>query len=208
MYSVYDVKETIRVPPSELGGSMKKKIIRIAREEYEGILDEDLGLVLSIIEIDHIEDGKVVPGDGSVYYPADIKMLVYKPRVHEVVNGMVSQIAEFGCFVRIGPMDGLVHVSQIMDDYINYNPKIPDFSGKETAKKLGMNDEVLSRIVSVSLKGSLTNSKIGLTMRQIGLGKTDWKKIEEKEKAKKNTVKNTVKKPEQKKEVKEKKVKK
>jgi DNA-directed RNA polymerase subunit E' len=185
MYYLYNISETIRVPPSELGNNMKKKIVKISREEYEGMLDEDMGLVLSVTGVDDIENGKIVPGDGAVYYPAKIKMLVYKPEVHEVIEGFVTQVAEFGIFVRMGPMDGLVHVSQIMDDYINYDPKLPGFSGKETAKKITLNDSVISRIVTVSLRGGVTNSKIGMTMRQLGLGRPEWKRIDEKEKAKK-----------------------
>ena len=199
MYAIYDITETIRVPPSELGTSMKKKIINIASEEYEGMLDEDLGLVLSIVGVDNIESGRVVPGDGAVYYPSNIKMLVYKPNVQEVVEGFVTQIAEFGAFVRIGPMDGLVHVSQIMDDYINYDPKLPGFGGKESAKKITLNDVVLSRIVTVSLKGSVTNSKIGMTMRQLGLGRAEWKKRDAKEKKEKKTTAKKVTKKEKKK---------
>jgi DNA-directed RNA polymerase subunit E' len=72
-----------------------------------------------------------------------------------------------------------------MDDFINYDPKVPNFTGKETGKKLGINDEIKARIVTVSLKGNIANSKIGLTMRQEGLGKDNWKQLEEKQKKKK-----------------------
>ena len=41
----------------------------------------------------------------------------------EIIDGEVIEIAEFGAFVRIGPMDGLVHVSQVTDDYIGYDAK-------------------------------------------------------------------------------------
>lgn len=183
MYSVYNVTETIRVPPSELGGNMKKKIVKIAREEYEGMLDEDMGIVLAVMGVENVENGKIVPGDGAIYYPAEIKMLIYKPVPQEVIDGFVTQIAEFGAFTRIGPMDGLVHVSQIMDDYISYDAKLPGFGGKDTTKKLTLNDNVMARIVTVSLKGNVAGSKIGLTMRQLGLGRPEWKKIDEKTKS-------------------------
>jgi len=126
-----------------------------------------------------------VPGDGSVYYNTNIKMLVYKPEMHEVVEGVVSEVTEFGAFVKTGPLEGLIHVSQIMDDYINYDAKLPGFSGKDTAKRLTVKDVVLARIVTVSLKGTISSSKVGLTMRQPGLGKADWSKIDEKEKGSK-----------------------
>ncbi len=185
MYLIYSIQDTIRVPPNKLGGNLKKTILKLVQTEYEGLLDEDLGVVVSVMEIENIGEGKVVPGDGAIYYNIDAKMLIYKPEIQEVVEGFVSEITEFGAFVRIGPIDGLVHVSQIMDDYINYDSKMPGFTGKESNKKLKLNDQVIARIVTASLKGSISSSKIGLTMRQIGLGKPEWKKIDEKLKAKK-----------------------
>ncbi|MFH1224740.1 MAG: DNA-directed RNA polymerase [Candidatus Diapherotrites archaeon] len=182
MYTIYSVNDTVRVPPAELGGDLKKTILKIAQGDYEGMLDDDMGVVVSVIGIENVGEGRVVPGDAGVYYSAEIKMLLYKPRMHEVVEGTVSEVTEFGAFVRTGPVEGLVHVSQIMDDYINYDPKLPGFVGKETSKKLQLNDNVLARVVTISLKGSIASSKIGLTMRQLGLGKEEWQKIDEKTK--------------------------
>ncbi|AJF60390.1 MAG: DNA-directed RNA polymerase [Candidatus Diapherotrites archaeon] len=185
MFRLYSIKDTVRVPPSKLGENLKATILKSIQEEYEGLLDEDLGIVVAVTEIESVGEGKIVPGDGAVYYDADIKMLIYKPEMHEVVEGVVSEITEFGAFVKIGAIEGLVHVSQIMDDYINYDAKAPCFVGKESLKKLQVNDTVLARIVTISLKGNISSSKIGLTMRQEGLGKKDWKKIDEKAKKKK-----------------------
>ncbi|MEK6942296.1 MAG: DNA-directed RNA polymerase, partial [archaeon] len=106
----------------------------------------------------------------------------YKPELHEVVEGVVSEVTEFGAFVKTGPVEALVHVSQIMDDYINYDAKGKTFIGKESKKKLSLNDVVLARIITVSLKGTVSNSKIGLTMRQLGLGKKEWKDSDKKAK--------------------------
>ncbi len=176
MYSMYTITDTIRVPPAEFGSDLKKSALKLAQKEYEGLLDEDLGLVVAVPEIEDIGEGRVVPGDGAAYYTAAIKMLVYKPEVHEVVDGYVTEVTEFGAFVRIGPIEGLVHVSQIMDDYINYDAKLPGFVGKESGRKLLKGENVMARIVTVSLKGSISASKIGLTMRQDGLGKEEWVK--------------------------------
>lgn len=189
MYYVYEIQDTIRFPPNFLGGNLKRTILKLVQEEYEGLLDEDLGVVISVVDVEDVGEGKVVPGDGAVYYDVTIKMVLYKPEVQELVTGVVSEITEFGAFVRTGPIEGLIHVSQIMDDYINYDPKLPGFTGKESNKKLQLNDNVLARIVTVSLKDSISSSKIGLTMRQVGLGKEEWRKIDEKIEAKKETKK-------------------
>jgi DNA-directed RNA polymerase subunit E' len=117
-------------------------------------------------------------------------MLTYKPTLQEVVRGTITEVTEFGAFVRIGPIEGLIHVSQIMDDFINYDSKLPGFLGKKTDKKLIPEDNVLARLVTISLRGDTSNSKIGLTMRQPFLGKEDWGRIDEKgEKNKKNAKK-------------------
>ncbi|MFA4855755.1 MAG: DNA-directed RNA polymerase [archaeon] len=181
MYSVVKVREKVRVPPKLLGGKLEDSILEIVQEGYEGLVDDEVGLVIAITKAENIGEGKVVLGDGAAYYEADIEMLVYKPLMHEVVEGNISEVTEFGAFVRISPIEGLIHVSQIMDDFINYDAKLPGFVGKKTGRKLTVEDEVIARIVTISLKGNIQNSKIGLTMRQPFLGKEGWDKKDEKE---------------------------
>ncbi|MDP6670784.1 MAG: DNA-directed RNA polymerase [archaeon] len=176
MYTLVKVKEKVRVPPKEFGGKLDETIRKIVQEEYEGIVDEDLGLVIAVTKVGDVGEGKVVLGDGAAYYRATLELLMYKPLMHEVVEGAVTEVIEFGAFVRISPIEGLVHVSQIMDDYINYDAKLPGFIGKNTNRRLTVDDEVLARIVTISLKGNIQNSKIGLTMRQPFLGKESWLK--------------------------------
>ena len=188
MFSVYNINDTVRVPPKLLGGKLKNSVLKILQEEYEGLLDEDIGIVIAVFEVQNVGEGKIVPGDGSVYYATNAKMLVYKPELQEVVEGNVSEITEFGAFVKTGPIEALVHVSQVMDDFINFDSKNQIFVGKDSGKKLAINDIIFARIVTISLKGSVSNSKIGLTRRQIGLGKKEWKEIDKKSKEKKDKL--------------------
>jgi len=174
MYTICTIKDIIRVPPKEFGKKIKDSVLKIAQEEYEGIVDESIGVIIAAFEVLKVGDGKIIPGDGAAYYETEFKALTYKPEIQEVVEGAVTEITEFGAFVRTGPIEGLVHVSQIMDDYINYDAKAPAFVGKESGKKLEMDDTVFARVATASLKGTIPNSKIGLTMRQIGLGKREW----------------------------------
>ena len=122
-----------------------------------------------------IGEGVVIMGDGAAYHDVEFNALIFKPEQQEIVVGEVIEIAEFGAFVRIGPMDGLVHVSQITDDYINYDARNSALIGKESNKILQQGDKVRARIVALSLKGkSIRDSKIGLTMRQPHLGSFEW----------------------------------
>ena len=180
MYSIVKVREKVRVPPKMLDQKLEKAILDIVQEGYEGIVDDEVGLIVAVTKAENIGEGKIVLGDGAPYFEADVEMLVYKPLMHEVVEGNISETTEFGAFVRISPIEGLIHVSQIMDDFINFDAKLPGFVRKKTGKKLIVDDDVVARIVTISLKGNIQNSKIGLTMRQPFLGKESWEKKEEK----------------------------
>jgi DNA-directed RNA polymerase subunit E' len=176
MYYLTTIKDKIRVPPKYFGGDLKQAILKITQEEYEGVIDDNLGVVIAITNVKEVGEGHVVPGDGSAYFETELEVINYKPFLHEAVRGEVTESTEFGVFLRIGPIEGLVHVSQIMDDFINYDAKLPGFVGKKTNKKLTVGDDVLAKVVTISLKGTISNSKIGLTMRQPYLGKSDWAK--------------------------------
>jgi len=107
--------------------------------------------------------------------------LTYKPELNELIYGDVIDNTEFGSFVRMGPLDGLVHISQLMDDYVSYDNKNSIFLGKESKRILKEGDRVRARIISVSYS---EQQKIGLTMRQTGLGNLTWLEDEKKKKKK------------------------
>jgi DNA-directed RNA polymerase subunit E' len=88
--------------------------------------------------------------------------------------------------VRIGPLDGLIHISQIMDDFVSFDSKNSVFLGKETRHTLKEGDLVRARIISASFG---KENKIGLTMRQTGLGSIAWLDEEKKKGMKKETKK-------------------
>jgi DNA-directed RNA polymerase subunit E' len=189
MYYKTKIIDKVRVPPKKLGAKVKDSLLGICQEDYEGRIKDEYGVIIAVTGIGKVGDGHIIPGDGAAYYEAEIEMLTYKPHTQEVVRGTVSEVTEFGAFTRIGPIEGLIHVSQIMDDFINYDAKLPGFVGKKTSKKLVTDDNILARIVTISMRGDTPSSKIGLTMRQPFLGKSDWSKIDEKSVKEKGTKK-------------------
>jgi DNA-directed RNA polymerase subunit E' len=67
-------------------------------------------------------------------------------------------------------MDGLVHVSQVTNDYMTFDKKTGMLVGKASKKVLKKGDSVRAKIATVSLKDSIPASKIALTMRPEGMG--------------------------------------
>ncbi len=185
MYLISKIEDTVRVPPAYFEEQLEDVAFELLNEKYVGKIDKKLGLMVTVKEVHDIGVGRVIMGDGAAYYDITFTALFFKPELQEVVGGEVIEITEFGAFVRMGPMDGLVHVSQVTDDYINYDAKRGALLGKESKKTLEEGDKVRARIVALSLKGkSSKETKIGLTMRQPGLGKSDWIEKEKKKKSK------------------------
>jgi len=175
MYKLLRVKDVVRIPPVMFTEDPKEAAKEVLRESYEGIYDRDEGVILAVMDVEDIGQGAVVPGDGATYHEVVFSVLVWKPEMHEVVRGEVIDVAPYGAFIRIGPMDGLVHISQLMDDYVVFDEKNKQFLGKETKRTLKLGDDVRARIIAVSVKSRvIRENKIGLTMRQPGLGKDDW----------------------------------
>lgn len=141
------------------------------RESYTGHYDKELGKVVSVIEVLEVGEGVIIPGDGAAYYKSRFKLITWKPELHELVFGTISEITNFGAFINLGTMNGMIHISQTMDDYVSFS-KANSLLGKASKRSLKTGDLCLARVVAISHKGG--ELKIGLTMRQPGLGKLDW----------------------------------
>ncbi|MCD6474153.1 MAG: DNA-directed RNA polymerase [Thermoplasmata archaeon] len=189
MYYMVKIKNTIRIPPSEMTEDLDEVSKKIVQDVFEGTMDKDYGLIVMTQNVKRIGEGRILHGDGAIYQQVEFEALTFKPELHEVVDGIVCDIVEFGAFCHIGPLDALVHKSQIMDDKIVVDVENRRMEGKETKKVLKVGDKIRARIVTLSLNEmNPRESKIGLTMRQPGLGKEEWKK-KEKEKGKKEDKK-------------------
>jgi DNA-directed RNA polymerase, subunit E'' len=101
-------------------------------------------------------------------------MLAFSPLIQEVVEGPIVQVTNIGAYVNLGPVDGFVHISQILDDQIHYDQIRGVLVGDKTKKSLQKGDVVRARIVSISSAGPGRMMRIALTMRQPYLGKLDW----------------------------------
>ena len=166
------LKDHIRVPPRLFSDDINEAVVRSIRQKFDGYIDPEIGIVVDISSVKEVGEGVIIAGDGAAYYNTTFEAITFKPEMQEVVVGKIKDIADFGAFVSIGPIEGMVHISQAMDDYVSF-AKDKVLTGKETGRSLKVGDKVRARIIAVSYK-DVSNPKIGLTMRQPGLGKLEW----------------------------------
>ncbi len=183
MFYLAEVEDYIRVEPKHFGLATKDAVSEQLNESYVNNVSKDLGFVISVMGVDNVGEGIIIPGDGAAYYKSKFKVLVWKPELHELVYGTVKEIANFGAFMQVGPAQGMIHISQTMEDFVSLN-KTGSLQGKATKRALNIGDNCMARIVAISFKAG--EPKIGLTMRQPGLGKIEW--IEEAQKKAKRVV--------------------
>jgi len=174
MFKLVTLEDAIRIPPERFGENINNVGYEQLKIKYDGMVDEELGYVIAVTNIKVNPFGKIIPGDGATFHKVEFSLLTFYPKIQEVIEGEVVEIAEFGAFIRIGPVDALLHVSQLMDDYISYDERQGVLMGKETKRKLQTGDHVRVRITAVSLGRSGSSGKIGVTARQPFLGKIDW----------------------------------
>ncbi|MGD8506395.1 MAG: DNA-directed RNA polymerase [Candidatus Bathyarchaeota archaeon] len=174
MFKLISIEDTIRIPPEKFDEPIEEVGYEQLRMKYEGMVDEELGYVIAVTDIQVTPVGKIIPGDGATYHKALFSLLTFLPKIQEIVEGEVVEIADFGAFIRVGPIDALLHVSQLMDDYISYDEKQGVLLGRETRRKLSTGDQVRVRVTAVSLGRGGSSGKVGVTARQPFLGRLDW----------------------------------
>ena len=168
------MNDVVRIPPNRLTSSLKNTAITILKEKYESMISPELGYVIMIVDASANAVGKLVAGDGSTYHKVQFKALTFYPKLQEVVEGEIVEMTDFGAFVRVGPTDALLHLSQITDDYLKSDVKQGVIIANQTAKSLKIGSKIRARVTAISLGKGTGMGKIGITCRQPFLGSNEW----------------------------------
>jgi DNA-directed RNA polymerase subunit E' len=174
MFYLIEVEDIVRISPEKFNNILENVTLEALRAKYEGFVSSDMGFVVAVIDMKVSSIGKIIPGDGATHHIVSFTLLSYYPEIQGIVEGEVVEVEDFGAFVRIGPIDALVHVSQLIDDFVSFDERQGILIGKETRRILRGGDIVRARITAVSLAKGGSSGKIGMTMRQPFLGKIEW----------------------------------
>lgn len=174
LFSISTLIDVIRIPPSLFGTTLKKAAINILKEKYESMINADLGYIIMIMDAKVDEMGKMIAGDGGTFHKVEFEALTFYPKLQEIVQGEIVDITDFGAFVRIGPTDALLHLSQVMDDYLKSDVKSGMIIANQSGRTLKVGSTLRTRITAVSLGKAASMGKIGITCRQPFLGADEW----------------------------------
>ena len=174
MFSVSTLVDIVRIPPTLFGTTLKKAAENILKSKYESMINQDLGYIIMIMGAKVEPLGKMIPGDGGTFHRVEFQALTFFPKLQEIVNGELVDITDFGAFVRIGPTDALLHLSQVMDDYLKSDVASGMIIANQSGRTLKVGSTIRARISAVSLGKAASMGKIGITCRQPFLGADEW----------------------------------
>ena len=174
MFSISTLVDVVRIPPNMFGVNLKNAAIEILKGKYESMINPELGYIVMILTAKVESMGKMIPGDGGTFHKVEFNALTFYPMLQEIVNGELVDITDFGAFVRIGPTDALLHLSQVMDDYLKSDVASGMIIANQSGKTLKVGSTIRTRITAVSLGKAATMGKIGITCRQPFLGADEW----------------------------------
>ncbi|EPI1419708.1 ribonuclease R, partial [Neisseria gonorrhoeae] len=82
-----------------------------------------------------------------------LKTYYMRDKVGEIFEGKISGVANFGIFVTLDDIhiDGLVHISDLGEDYFNFRPEIMAIEGERSGIRFNMGDRVAVRVARADL---------------------------------------------------------
>ena len=91
-----------------------------------------------------------------------LKTYYMRDKVGEIFEGKISGMTNFGLFVTLDGIhiDGLIHISDLGEDYFNFRPEIMAIEGERSGIRFNMGDKVSVRVA----RADLGTSKIDLTL--------------------------------------------
>ena len=174
LFSVSTLIDIVRIPPNLFGTGLKKAAESILKSKYESMINAELGYIIMVMDAKVETMGKMIPGDGGTFHRVEFQALTFYPKLQEIVQGELVDITDFGAFVRIGPTDALLHLSQVMDDYLKSDVAAGVILANQSGRTLKVNSSIRARITAVSLGKAASMGKIGITCRQPFLGADEW----------------------------------
>ncbi|WP_118833968.1 ribonuclease R [Neisseria meningitidis] len=98
-----------------------------------------------------------------------LKTYYMRDKVGEVFEGKISGMTSFGIFVTLDGIhiDGLVHISDLGEDYFNFRPEIMAIEGERSGIRFNMGDRVAIKVA----RADLDDGKIDFVLIAEGSGR-------------------------------------
>ena len=126
--------------------------------------------------------------DAASYSVLDwLKCEYMEDKVGDVFEGIITSVTSFGLFVELEDIfiEGLVHVTDLNNDYYHYDPHRLSLKGEKTKKIYSLGDKIEVRVARVDVR----ERKIDLQLSRLKFASKDTKGVKKKKNESSNKLK-------------------
>lgn len=116
MFFLRELSHTILLHPSYFGAQLEDYLKQKLYEDVEGTCSGKHGYIVSVIQINSIGEGKILPSTGQARFRCWYTAVVMKPFKGEVVDGKVVNVNKMGFFAMVGPLQVFVSSHLVQPD--------------------------------------------------------------------------------------------
>ncbi|XP_078182445.1 RNA polymerase Rpb7 N-terminal domain-containing protein [Carex rostrata] len=102
MFYLSQIEQNLPMPPHLLRPPLLDAIRGELEKLYLDKVIANLGLCISVYDIQSVEGGFIFPGDGCATYQVSCRLVMFRPFVGEVIVGKIESCDEFGLQVSLG----------------------------------------------------------------------------------------------------------
>lgn len=101
MFLTCAVEDNVRVLPKDLGSATLDAVTAVLEKMYIDRVIKDVGLAVTIYDIQSVEGGFVYHSDGAAHFTVRFTLVVFRPLVGGVLAGKVKACTRSGSPVLI-----------------------------------------------------------------------------------------------------------
>lgn len=101
MFILSRLSDLIRIPPDQFNKEARKAILYELNKKYANKIIQNLGLVISVWDLIKIDDGLLKPGDGASFIKCEVRVVVFRPFVGEILTGWIEKCTPDGIKVKM-----------------------------------------------------------------------------------------------------------
>jgi len=92
MFLLHDMSDTIRIPPKYFDREKRATLTKLIEDKYCNRVVRNVGLCVCLHDFIEIKESFIYPGDGAAHTDVRFSIVVFKPFVGEILEGLVQEI--------------------------------------------------------------------------------------------------------------------
>eukprot|EP00899_Mesostigma_viride_P016344 jgi/Mesvir1/24710/Mv21988-RA.1 len=113
MFTIAVISGDVRIAPHNLHLDAVEAVTDEIQKAYCDKVVDNVGLAVTVYEIDSIEGGHVYPSEGAAHFLVTFRLVMFCPFLGEVLLGKLSKCDETGIYVSLGFFED-VHIPEHM----------------------------------------------------------------------------------------------